>query len=194
MDLKEYIQIFKKHFKLFVFVIITTVVGGVVVQTLLPTMHKVEVSLDITRSGQQIETTDYRYDEFYRLQADERFADTVVRWLQSGRIREDIAIATKEISFKKLKARRLSSQLVEVTFLVSEIKHSEKVTNSISNVLNKKSKELNKDQNNPNWFKIIVSKPVVSECKLSIVKLIIIMSILGAFIGFWAVFIKHYLE
>ena len=194
MELKEYIQIFKKHFKLFILIVVAMIVAGVTIQEMLPTRYKVEVNLDVTRSGQQIETNDYRYDEFYRLQADERFADTVVRWLQSGRIKEDIMTLANEAEFKKLKAMRLSSQLIKVTFLVLEIESSEKVADSISKVLNKKTRELNKDQNNPNWFKIIVSKPVVSEYKLPIAKLAIIMLILGIFIGFWAVFVRHYLE
>jgi capsular polysaccharide biosynthesis protein len=194
MELKEYIQIFKRHLKLFVLVTIATVVIGLTVQKVLPTRYKVEVNLDVTRSGQQAETSDYRYDEFYRLQADERFADTVVRWIESGRIQEDIRIATKDVDFKKLKAMRLSSQLIKTTFLVAESDRSKDVTNSISMVLNKKTADLNKDQNNPNWFKVIVSKPVVVEYKIPTIKLVIIMLILGMFIGFWTVFMKHYLE
>lgn len=194
MELKEYIKIFRNHFKLFALVVIVTIVLGVVIQEMFPTRYRSEVNLDVTRSGQQTETNDYRYDEFYRLQADERFADTVVRWIGSGRIQEDITEESGSAEFSKLKARRLSSQLIKVTFLVSEIKDSEKVTSSIADVLNNKTRELNKDQNNPNWFKIIVSKPVVSEYKLPLVKLFFILLLLGSFIGFWAVFAKHYLE
>lgn len=194
MELREYIQILKKHFKLFALIVVASVFLGFVIQEMMPTRYKVELNLDITRLGQQDKTADYRYDEFYRLQADERFADTVVRWLQSGRIQEDIKSSSDKFKFKKLKAMRLSSQLIRVTFLVSNSKDSEKITKSISEVLNSKSQELNKDQNNPSWFKVIVSKPVVLEYKLSTQKLVLVSLFLGVFIGFWAVFAKHYLE
>lgn len=194
MELKEYILIFKNNFKFFLLVLVAVIIIGVATQEIFPTRYKVEVNLDITRSGQQTETSDYRYDEFYRLQADERFADTVVRWIGSGRIQEDILTESGKTEFSRLKAMRLSSQLIKVTFFVSDSRDSSKVTESISDVLNSKTRELNKDQKNPNWFKIIVSKPVVNEYKIPIVKLMLIMIILGVFIGFWAVFIRHYLK
>lgn len=194
MELKEYIEIVKENIKLFGTVVLGVMILGAAIQEILPTAYKVEANLDITRSGQQNETTDYRYDEFYRLQADERFADTVVRWIGSGRIQEDIAKESKNVDFKRLKAMRLSSQLIKVNFFVANPNESEKVTSAISKVLNDKTQELNKDQKNPNWFKIIVSKPVVSEYKLPIAKLLMLTFVLGIFVGLWSVFINHYLK
>lgn len=194
MELKEYIKIFKKDFKFFVLVVAGLVIFGTAFQELAPEKYRVEANLDITRSGQQAETSDYRYDEFYRLQADERFADTVVRWIGSERIREDISAESKSAGFEKLKAERLSSQLVRITFVVSSAKDSEKVTVAVTKVLNDKTQELNEDQKNSNWFKIIVSDPVVSENRIPMQKFVITLLFLGIFIGFWTVLIRHYLN
>jgi capsular polysaccharide biosynthesis protein len=194
MELKEYLQIFKRNIKLFVTIVIGVFLLGILIQVGLPSFYKAEVNLDVTRTGQQKETADYRYDEFYRLQADERFADTVVRWLQSGRIQEDIlSLAAPGVEFKRLKASRLSSQLIRVTFIVKEESDARIITAAISKVLNEKSQELNKYQQNNNWFKLIVSEPVVNSYKIPLFKLSIILLFVGIFAGFWGVLIRHYL-
>ncbi|MFA6790257.1 MAG: hypothetical protein WCR65_01635, partial [Parcubacteria group bacterium] len=149
MELKEYIKIFKNNFKFFALIVASVLVSGIAFQEFMPEKYRVEANLDVTRSGLQKETSDYRYDEFYRLQADERFADTVVRWIGSGRIREDISTESKGAGFEKLKAERLSSQLVRITFVVSDVEDSKKIVAAIEKVLNDKTQELNKDQNNP---------------------------------------------
>ena len=66
----------------------------------------------------------YKYDNFYRLQADEKFAETLVEWLKSPRIEEKIfkeaGIDPSGYSLKKLaksiKAEKMSSQVVAVSF------------------------------------------------------------------------------
>lgn len=192
MELKEYIKIFKKRWKLFVGVVVSVLVIGVLIQSLLPIKYKVNVDLNITRIGYQKNTNGYRYDEFYRLQADERFADTVVRWLESDRVKIDISNDVRVSSFEKIKARRLSSQMISVNFLIREKRYSEKIVNSMAKILDKKTMELNKYQQDPNWFKILISQPTVSDHRLSFGKLILILLLSGIFIGTWVVFIKHY--
>ena len=161
-----------------------------IVWWVLPIKYKVELDLNITRIGRQSETMDYSYDEFYRLQADERFADTVVRWLGSAIIKEEISS-----DFQKLKARRLSSQMISVSFLVLKKQEADIVVKSIDKVLNEKTAELNRLQKSPSWFKVLVSRSVVTEYKfLSFEKLIIVLVFLGFFAGFWGVFVKHYLK
>ena len=194
MEIKEYIKIFKKHYKLFLVIVLSTITVGIFVQVILPAKYKVSIDINVTRLGYQKNTNDYRYDSFYRLQADEKFADTVVRWIDSPRIQTDISEKLKNISFEKLKARRLSSQMINVTFLISQPDRANEVTKIMEKLLNNQTKELNKYQQDPNWFKLLISKPVVSNYKLPIEKLIIILLFAGIFIGFWGVFIKNYFE
>lgn len=193
MELKEYIKIFKKNYKIFFITLGLILIAGSVVNSVLKTSYKVEVDLNITRTGYQKETTDYRYDEFYRLQADERFADTVVRWLGSAVVINDI-LKDSNSNFEKIKAQRLSSQMIKVSFLVVNKNQAEKVTKAMDDVLNKKTAELNGEQNNPNWFKILTSYPIVKEYKITWLKLEVMLLLGGIFLGIWAVFIKHYLE
>lgn len=194
MELKEYFKILKKNYRLFAGVVMGVLVFGLVGWSLIGVKYRVVVDLDVTRTGYQNDTKDYRYDEFYRLQADERFADTVVRWLESDRIKKDIYQGSSEASFEKLKAQRLSSQVIKVSFLVKDKNLANKVTHSIYNILNDKTVQLNLEQKNPNWFKILTSDPFVTKYQVHIIKLLVALLAGGIFLAFWTVFIKHYLE
>jgi len=177
---------------MFFSIVIGVVVIGILTQFFLPIKYKVTTDLNVTRIGYQKNTDDYRYDEFYRLQADERFADTVVRWLGSARVKMDINSMLGTNSVEKLKARRLSSQMIEVTFLIDETNCAEETVGVITKVLNKKTAELNKFQRDPNWFTLLANRPVVSEIKLPFGKLVAMLLPVGMFVAFWSLFVKYY--
>jgi uncharacterized protein involved in exopolysaccharide biosynthesis len=200
MDLREYLAIFKRHLKLFLAVIAIFFLSGLFWQFLKPVNFKTSLMLNVTRSGIQ-ETGAYRYDDFYRLQADERFADTAVRWLGSPRVAVDIyndsKIVTGGLSQKTLsrvfKAQRFSSQEILVSFISSDGKTAQALAESIIKILNNETQKLNKLQNEKNWFVILGSEPVVRENKLPTYLVILASLALGFFAGIWAVLIRHYL-
>ncbi|MGW8185163.1 MAG: hypothetical protein ACWGHO_03585 [Candidatus Moraniibacteriota bacterium] len=194
MELRRYLKIFKDNYRAFLITIGIVLVVGLAFQLLSKEKYRVEMDLNVTRTGYQKDTTDYRYDEFYRLQADERFADTVVRWLGSKVIRNDIEKETNGAEFEKLKAERLSSQMIRVSFTVVDKNQSQKITEAIDGVLNNKVSELNLEQKNPQWFKVLVSYPVISEQKINPLLLLVIFLSGGIFLGFWVVLIRHYLK
>lgn len=194
MELKEYIKIFKDNRMVFFTTVVLTLLIGLLFQLLMEDRYKAELNLNVTRTSYQKDTSDYRYDEFYRLQADERFADTVVRWLGSRVIVNDILREADGANFEKMKAERLSSQTIRVSFLIEDKQQAEKITKSIDKVLNDNAVSLNAEQKNPQWFKILVSYPIVSNYGLSILKLAVILLAVGIFLGFWAVLIRHYLK
>lgn len=167
---------------------------GLVIQIAFSGKHKVVLDLNITRTGYQENTDEYRYDEFYRLQADEKFADTVVQWVKSERLKEDIFNNSGKLNFEKMKAERLSSQMIRLSFIVKDSDFAKKISLVVENVLNEKTRELNLEQKNPNWFKILVSEPVVNDYKIPLEKLFFILLVGGVFVGFWVVLIKHYWE
>lgn len=194
MELKEYIKIFKKNYRWFLLTIVFVLLLATSFKLLWGTKYQVELDLNITRSGYQNDTNEYRYDEFYRLQADERFADTVVRWLGSKRIREDIITKSGDAKLLRFKSERLSSQMIRVSFLIEDRKQAQNLADSIARVLSDKTEELNKEQKNPNWFKILISTPVVEKYEISWMQLILLSSLVGLFLGFWVVLIKNYWE
>lgn len=194
MELKEYIKIFKDNARTFFAVAGIVLLIGLLFQLFAKDKYKAELNLNITRTSYQKDTSAYRYDEFYRLQADERFADTVVRWLGSKVVINDIMKGANGAFFEKMKAERLSSQMVKVSFVLEDKHQAENITKAIDATLNDNINNLNSEQKNPQWFKVLVSNPIVNNYGLSIMQTIGIFFVLGIFFGFWAVLLRHYLK
>lgn len=201
MEIKEYLKIIKKNLTLF---LITTV--GVTLAILSyfyfqPITYDTSLTLNITRSGIQ-KTSDYRYDDFYRLQADEKFADTIVEWLASPRIVADIYAKAgenkKEIDLKKLaknfSAEKRSTQIVAVSFSSSSPESAQKISSSLIKILSQNTQELNKDQQEANWFQIIAEKPLTAKHNFHCKIILLVALAVGVFLSFWVVMIKYYFE
>ncbi len=200
MELKEYLKIIKNNFWLFIGIIVGVLAIGLGYFLFRPASYSTSLTLNITRSGVD-NSQDYRYDDFYRLQADEKFTETVVQWLKSPRVEADIydeaGINTADFSLKRLansiSAEKLSSQLVAVGFSTADEKSSQKIAQAISKIISQNVQNLNKDQKENNWFEIISGDPVVKINETS--PLIMLAIFLGAiFVAFFGVLIKHYLE
>jgi len=204
MDLKEYIQIFKKFRITFFVVMLATLLMSFTWAFLKPESYSTLLSINVGRTVEETEqqSQDYTYDDFYRLQADERFADTLVRWLSSPRIVLDIyeeaglleVKTNKKALAKQFKARRLSSQYIEVSFSTANKDIAEKVTTAMNVVLNEKTANLNSGASEQPWFVVLVDKPVIEKNDVEHIRLFWIGLAVGAFLGFWVVLIRHYLR
>jgi capsular polysaccharide biosynthesis protein len=201
MELKEYVNIFRKNARAFVITILVVVVAGLLFNFLRPLNYNSILTLNITRIGIQ-QTPDYRYDDFYRLQADEKFSDTVVRWLSSPRIATDILndskITTSGLSVWSIsrffKAERLSSQVIQVSYVANNSTTAQNISQSVLKIINTETEKLNQDQKEASWFKVLGGNPVVKENKFNWGITFLAALLLGIFFGIWVVMIKHYLE
>lgn len=201
MELKEFIQEIHKQWKLFSLLIIGTVFTTIFYVFLQPVRYTTILSLHIARSGSGTQTNEYQYDDFYRLQADERFADTVVRWLSSPRIVADIyketgrdmSVPAEHTLGNVFSAKRLSSQYVEVRFTTSTQEIAETLTNSLEKILNQRTADLNSEasQNN-NWFRIIVEKPVIYPYYIPWTKILLGSLLVGTILAMWGVGLRAY--
>lgn len=201
MELKEYFLIIKRQYKLFLAVVSLVVLGVSGYFFFRPISFETSLFLNVTRSGNQT-SEGYKYDDFYRLQADEKFAETIVQWLKSPRIVLDIHSSAgkdmQNLSLKQLakvfEADKLSSQIVAVKFSTPDEKTAEKIAQAICEILKKNTEKLNEDQKETTWFEIKADSPVI--VKSSYVPWIIFIFSLatGMFLGFWIVLGKHYLE
>lgn len=196
----EYLEIFKKQSRAFLLIVALSVAIAFAWQGLQPKSFDAVLLLNIGRSGSQ-QTAEYAYDDFYRLQADERFADTVVRWLQSPRVVEDIyaeaKIDTDTIGLRGLKGsfsgKRLSSQMIEVSYGARNERQAVELSRAIVSVLNQYTDSLDRDGREPGWFSVIGSDPVIRDGRVSLPMALGIGAAIGIFLGFWIVLIKHYL-
>lgn len=195
------IDIFRRHMQYFLLIVCACVVIGVAWQHFFQKNGFVSnLTLNVARSGSD-HTDAYQYDDFYRLQADERFADTVVRWLASPRmatdIYENVHIATSNMSSRALAhsftAERLSSQMIAVTYTADTEQNAQRLAQSIIGMVNQETLSLNKGQTQTStWFVVVGDSPVVRDGRLSVLFVAGISLALGVFIGFWMVIFRHY--
>lgn len=199
MELKEYRDIFKKQIKWFWMTVLLFVLVAGIWQQNQTEKFQATLLLNIGRTGTQV-TQDYMYDSFYRLQADERFSDTVVHWLGSPRVVEDIfttvGIDVKMLSTRTLSSifgsKRLSPQMIEVTYSNPSEGVLQKIYEATISQLNQYTNSLNKESNETNWFVVIGSDPVIRDVRVSFPFAFVIGLVFGIFFGFWIALMKHY--
>lgn len=200
MEFKELIAVFQKQRSFFFGVVVFFLASAFLWQNNQRPVYEATLLLNIGRGGVQA-TTEYTYDSFYRLQADERFADTVVRWLTTPRVVEDIYTdanlvqkMTAEKNLKKVfKAGRLSSQVIEVSYSGENEKSLTQLTASVTKILNRYTESLNKENKETNWFVVIGSDPVIRDARIGLNLALAVSLVVGLFVAFWAVLLRHYL-
>lgn len=193
MELRQFIDIFIKDRKVFFGIILGCIVLSVLMFRFQPEGYRAMVSLNVTREG-AIETSDYRYDQFYRLQADERFADTVVRWIAAPALKEaiDAEAGVQGGVIRDLKAARLSSQMIEVTYEASSPQAFGKYAVAIATVINRESAELNEQAKAADWFIVAASDPAIGSTKLGFASMTAGGLFTGVFLAFWIVLVRRY--
>lgn len=187
------IKIFRQNWKWFWITVVVFCLLGTLFFFFQAKQYSVNLMLNVTRHGIQ-ETADYRFDDFYRLQADERFADTVVRWLGSPIILEDIRKGSQVENLKIPKASRLSSQMIEVVFRVEDSKDAKKISQTTLDVLNKQTSSLDQFQQEKGWFVLVANEPFVGSTQIGWTKIFSVAFLLGIFTAFWVVLLRHYLK
>lgn len=199
MELKEYIRIIRKNKNLFFGIIAISILAAFSFTYTRPVRYDSSLALNITRTGTQ-KTDQFRYDNFYRLQADDKFTETVVEWLKSPRVAEDIyanaGIDASKMTLRQLskavKPEKMSSQLVLVSFSAPDVVTSKKISAAIFKAVNDNTTALNKDQQDAEWFQILSDDPVIVKYHMNPGLLLAISFVFGAFVAFWAVMIRHY--
>jgi capsular polysaccharide biosynthesis protein len=201
MEIKEYLAIIKKDRKMFISIILAIIAVSLAFFYLRKPFYQVSLSLNVTRTGSQ-NTQEYKYDGYYRLQADEKFVETIVQWLKDPRIMASILdnagidSEKKNISelTKTVRSEKLSSQIVSISFSTPDEKTAQLMSGSIIKAVSENAKNLNKDQKEEAWFEVMASQPVIKKYQVNYPLVFIISAVFGVFLGFWVVMIRHYLK
>jgi uncharacterized protein involved in exopolysaccharide biosynthesis len=192
MELREYIVIFRKNIWFFLMTVLVFLIAGGIYYAYTPEEHVAVMDLNITRAG-QVESKEYDYDGFYRLQADEKFAETVVWWLGSPRIAKEVCrLAEVSQCPAGYSAKKLSSQYLQVNFSPKNPEDAEKIARSLVEVIGKETSNLNLKQKKVDWFEVQGNLPDVQKVKINLEKLLTGAFLLGCFFGFWVVLGRHY--
>lgn len=202
MELKEFIKIFKQRKKAFLLLFVVIVFGGMTIYFFIPEKNKAILSIDIARTVGGTDMQEYRYDQFYRLEADDRFAGTIVQWLDDPNVQKSIEnevnseISKEELSKIKgsLKAKKKSANFIQVEFVVSKKEEAVPFAKSIKKVLDSKVEKLNKDVDDERWFRLIFSGPSVLKEKMALQTILVLLFALGSGISVFGVLAMHYLQ
>lgn len=185
-------MIFRKNIWFFLMTVLVFLIAGGIYYAYTPEKYVAVMDLNITRAG-QVENKEYDYDGFYRLQADEKFAETVVWWLGSPRITKEICrLAEVSQCPAGYSAKKLSSQYLQVNFSVKNSEDAEKIARSLVEVIGSETSNLNLKQKKVDWFEVQGNLPDVQKVKINLEKLSVGAFLLGCFFGFWVVLGRHY--
>jgi len=195
MELRDFCLIFVHRRNLFLGGLAGFVILSLLIFRFQPGRFETSLSVNVSRSGTQT-TSDYAYDQFYRLQADERFADTVTRWLAAPSILEDIRTVSGVSAdvAGSISAKRLSSQMIDVTYVSRTRDGFGGMARAIPEVLNGETEKLNALSKSPDWFTVMADDPVVRDARLPVRLLFPLGIALWVFFGFWVVLIHWYLR
>lgn len=191
MELRDCILIFSRYRWLFCGTIAAFVCVGLAFQAWQPVRYGAEITMNVARLGARA-TSEYSYDDFYRLQADERFADTVVRWLESPRIVGAIAREARVSEGISFDAGRLSSQVIRIRYTLSDQESAKRVAAAIFTVLNRETESLNQNRSEDGWFTLVGETPAIYDARVSLRRALLLSGALGVFFGFFAVLFRWY--
>lgn len=201
MELKEYLQIIQKNRKLFLLTIAAVIAITFLYFSIRPISYSASLTLSITRATVQ-RSSEYQFDNYYRLQADEKFAETIVQWLKSPRMVTDIyadaGVDTRGLNLRRLsksfKADKMSSQIVLVTLQAKSTEEAKRISSALVDSVEENIRALNQEQKEETWFKIVANDPVIIKNKINPLTLLSASLFLGIFMAFWITLLVHYFK
>jgi len=201
MELKQYLKIIRQNKKMIIAVALLTGLFSFIFSAIQPIKYETSLSLLISKNKTQ-ETDDFKYDGYYALQASEIMADSVEQWLKSPEV-VNAVYRKAHINFdfeniksytKKFKARKMSSQYVEVKFSAFAKEEAEKISRAIIEVVNSKAEALKKNSAEEVSFSVIGTDPVIVEDNSNLFLNLFIGFISGLALGIFIVFWKEYFK
>lgn len=201
MELKEYYKIWREHISVVIYAVLIFVVLAYAWSVRKSETYSASLLLNISRIEAQ-QTQDYKYDQFYRLEADEKFAQTLTAWLKSPGVVRDIlekadqsteSFSLRQLS-KMIQAEKLSSQAVSVKFASPSEEEAKKISSAIAAVVSEKTSRLNSEARDQNWFKVDVTNFIVLKNTQDLRINLALAALIGFLAGTFLSFGKHYVS
>lgn len=201
MELKEYYKIWRENISVVLYAVLVAVVSAYAWSAKESQIFSASLNLNVSRAETQ-PTAEYKYDHFYRLEADEKFAETVAEWLKSPGVAKNIfekagansdEKTMRELA-KSFQAEKISPETVRVRFSTQTDDEARKIAAAASAIVSEKTKSLNESARDPNWFKIDMSDLIVLKNSQDLRVNLALAAIAGFFIGTLLAFGKHYIS
>lgn len=203
MELKEYVKIIKQHRVLFGGIWVFVAVIAFIWVFSQPESFDATMSIDIARQGAQSGTEiagEYDYDQFYRLEADDRFANTVVQWLKDpgvvNSIYSDSKLKVPSESLRSLsgafRAEKLAPNYIRIRYNATTPGNAGAIFRATEKIITERSDSLNADSQDQNWFKVIFSGPIIAKKKLPLLPVAVGVVAGGFLVSIFGVMARHY--
>lgn len=201
MELKEYYKIFKLNISIVIYTIAIAIIAAYAWSVRQSQVFSASLLLNIGQTETQA-TGDYRYDQFYRLQADDKFSETVIFWLKSPGVAKNIfekaGVSSDQKTMrglsKSFQAEKLSSNIVSVKYSTETDKEAANISPAVASVISEKTKALNAEARDPNWFQVSASDLIILKNTQDLRINLGIATLVGLFIGTLLAFGKHYIS
>lgn len=201
MELKEYYKIIKHNASVLIYAVVIAVVAMYIWSNKQSETYSTSLVLNVGRIETQ-STADYRYDQFYRIQADDKFADTISEWLKMPGVVEEISekagLDSRSKSLRQLSktfsADKMSPQIIEVRYSPASPDEAGKISGAIESVISEKIKALNSDARDPDWFKVDITNQITTKNTQDLRINLSIAALIGLALGIFSAFIKHYIS
>lgn len=199
MEFKEYLKILRQEKNIVISSIIILMIFTTIFTVEKPVSYASDLALLISRKGAQA-TDNYKYDGYYAVQASDIFSDNISQWLASASIASEIysraKIESGFVDFKRFskifKAKKLSSQYVEVRYETKDEQSAATIARAIVDVLQEKTDSLSKSSNEEISFNIIYNDPLVIKSVDSIWWNNLLAVLGGLFLGIMLALGKNY--
>jgi len=196
MEFKEFLNLIREEAVLFLCLLGLVVFGGLFIHKHQNSLYSGSLAINISRTEPQV-AREYQYDQFYRLQADEKFGKNIVNW-----VGDPILISNVQKDFSKIgkgqwsdisnvKTTQLSANYIKVDFKSKAPGSALIFGEALKGRLQEKNKQLNAGEES-NWFALVIDETFVAKNQISLSFILVVSVVLGAFAGVFGVLIKYY--
>ncbi len=198
MTFTELVAIFDRSRYLFLGTMFVTILVGIGAYQFQPVFYTNELILSVTRTS-VTPTQEYSYDHFYRLQADERIAESLSQYLGSETGKRTVAERAKlsteayrTYTNARPKVVRLGTNIIKLQYKTRDVSEGVLLGEAIVAGANEYVFSLNEDARQKEWFTVIGEKPVTKSALWSLSRVVPVVTGVGLFVAFWAVLINYF--
>ena len=200
MELHEYFSVARKYWLLLVTTTLVLLVASLGFRALQPDSFKASRALTISRVNIQ-ETQDYKFDNYYTIQASELFGRTVIGWLETPAnvldIYEDAGIAAPTNNLNALArtvdATRIAPQVIQIEFTHGNADEAKKIADSVVRIVEREISKENSQENTDAFFHAEASETVVVESEKYYALIAIASIVVGLFLSYNVALLLNYL-
>jgi capsular polysaccharide biosynthesis protein len=175
-------------------ILVATVLCMLFTYALVPRLPKrYDVSMDVVTSvPERAPSNEYEFDGYYAMQAVDLFSDTIAGWLKSpGFVAQVFDQAQVQRPSKQLRGlgrvftvKKISGQLINVSFGTNSEKDAAKLAESTTRVLNNSVENFNKNGDKKIAFSAVVNNPLIAQADIDPVVSALVSGLIVLVLGF----------